>query len=39
MDAHARFVRLEILAREKAHIVGGDDRTIDCCGKLQAPLR
>ena len=35
MDAYARFVRLEILAREEAHIVRCDHRTIACRRELQ----
>jgi len=29
VDAHARLVRFEILAREEAHVVAGDDRQIE----------
>ena len=35
MNANARFVRLEIVAREEAYIVRRDDRTIRRGGDLQ----
>ena len=35
MDAYTRLVRLEILAREKAHVVARDDGAVARRGKLQ----